>query len=87
MPFADEEVIDWRHKAHFLIGIEHPGDWSTAQVEIVRQTPDDFGYWMTACEYFLHKTAQLSPAGYEKALELLCKGAMTWRDKETSKDA
>jgi len=39
-----------------------------------------FEFWMCACEYMLHKTAQKSNAGYEKALELLCKGAMTYKD-------
>lgn len=41
-----------------------------------------FTAWMCACEYFLHKTAQKSNAGYEKALELLCQGAMTYKDLE-----
>jgi hypothetical protein len=39
-----------------------------------------FDFWMMACEYLLHKTAQKSKAGYEKAMELLVKGAMTYRD-------
>lgn len=39
-----------------------------------------FEFWMTACEYLLHKTAQKSSAGYEKAVELLNKGAMTYRN-------
>ena len=45
----------------------------------------DFKDMMCACEFLLHKTAQLSNAGYEKALDLLCKGAMTY--KELEKDA
>ena len=39
-----------------------------------------FGFWMMACEYLLHKTCQKSPAGYERAMELLNKGAMTYKD-------
>lgn len=35
--------------------------------------------WMMACEFLMHKTAQLSSAGYEKALELLCEGAMDYK--------
>ena len=39
-----------------------------------------FDFWMIACEYFLHKTCQKSNAGYEKAQELLCKGAMEYKN-------
>ena len=48
-------------------------------VDIVADSNADFIDWMMACEFMLHKTAQLSPAGYEKALELLCNGAMTYK--------
>ena len=40
-----------------------------------------FGFWMMACEYLLHKTAQKSNAPYEEATKLLVKGAMTYKDK------
>ena len=84
MTFQNDEVVDLRHRPHFLIIVDPSSDgtWKSARVEVIRQTPDDYGYWMCACEYFLHKTAQLSGEGYEKALELLVKGAMTWKDKE-----
>lgn len=39
-----------------------------------------FDFYMMACEYFLHKTCQKSGAGYERAMELLNKGAMTYKD-------
>lgn len=39
----------------------------------------EFIDWMMACEFLLNKTAQLSPAGYEKAIELLFKGSMTYK--------
>lgn len=39
-----------------------------------------FGFWMIACEYFMHKVAQKSNAGYEKAMEILMKGAMTYKN-------
>lgn len=41
--------------------------------------PDGFKYWMAACEYMLAVTASRSGAGYEKALELLVQGAMTYK--------
>ena len=39
----------------------------------------EFIDWMMACEFLIHKTAQLSDAGYEQALELLCKGSMDYK--------
>lgn len=39
----------------------------------------EFINWMMACEFFLQKTAQRSDAGYERALELLCKGSMSYK--------
>ena len=39
----------------------------------------EFKDWMMACEFLLKKTAQLSEAGYEKALELLCQGSMQYK--------
>jgi len=43
--------------------------------EVIISEPNDieFAELMMACEYLLHKTAQRSKAGYEKALELLVK--------------
>ena len=37
--------------------------------------------WMMCCEFLIHKTAQFSEAGYEKALELLCEGSMGYKIK------
>ena len=82
----ETQIVDLRRSPHFLIVVSKIGRWESAEVHIHPSHPDqdelEFGYWMAACEYFLHKTAQKSPAGYEKAMELLIKGAMTWRDKE-----
>ena len=39
-----------------------------------------FGFWMMACEYLLHKTAQKSGAPYEEATKMLVKGAMTHQE-------
>ncbi len=41
----------------------------------------EFKHWMMACEFLLHKTAQMSNAGYEKATELLCGGSTTYKDE------
>ena len=49
--------------------------------EVGRPEPE-FGYWMMACEYLMHVVAQKSNAGYERAMELLMKGAMTYEHKE-----
>lgn len=72
-------------KPNILITIDR--DDSQAEVTIrYRSSPDkreaDFRCWLAACEYLMHKTAQKSSAGYEKAMELLVKGAMTWRDRD-----
>jgi len=82
----ETQIVDLRRSPHFLVVVNKIGRWDQTEVQIRPYHPDqdkpEFGYWMAACEYFLHKTAQRSSAGYEKALELLIKGAMTWRDKE-----
>ena len=46
--------------------------------------PDDWPFekLMMACEYLLCLTASQSLAGFEKALELLCAGATTYRKAE-----
>lgn len=69
-----------RH-GEFLIAVDELED-GKAKVTITPDkddVDDDFYFWMCACEYLLHLTAQKSRAGYEKALELLCKGAMTYK--------
>lgn len=48
-------------------------------VEISVDKDIDFVNWMMACEFLIQKTAQKSRAGYEKALELLCQGSMSYR--------
>jgi hypothetical protein len=49
------------------------------QVTIEAPEKVEFMVWMMACEFLLHKTAQKSFAGYERALDLLQKGAMTYK--------
>lgn len=48
-------------------------------VDISINEEAEFIDWMMACEFLMTKTAQLSSAGYEKALELLCKGSMDYK--------
>jgi hypothetical protein len=49
-----------------------------AKKEVIIENNEDeteFFDWMMATEYLIFKTAQKSKAGFEKAMELLCKGA------------
>ena len=48
-------------------------------VDISIDDDAEFIDWMMACEFLMKKTAQLSSAGYERALELLCKGSMDYK--------
>lgn len=59
----------------FVIDVES----EEKRVSIEADDNAEFIDWMMACEFLIHKTAQLSNAGYEKALELLCKGALTYQ--------
>ena len=69
-------------KGQFVITVDIPENKQNARVTISADsiTENNFRFWICACEYFLHKTAQKSNAGYERAMELLCQGAMTYRD-------
>lgn len=50
-------------------------------VEICIPTKWSFEQLMMACEYLMTITASKSKAGFERALELLCKGATTYRTR------
>ena len=66
-----------------ILVFDKPGeDKARVVIGVNDDVKTEFAAWMCACEYFLHKTAQKSGAGYEKALELLCQGAMTYKDLE-----
>ena len=52
---------------------------SEAHVKIEPLAEYPFHLWMLACEFMLHRTAQMSAAGYERAMELLFEGAKTFR--------
>ena len=72
----------------FIVRVIPNPDRDSAEVHIETENgyEPSFAAWMCATEYLMHLTAQKSNAGYEGALELLVKGAMTWRHKELSDD-
>lgn len=65
----------------FEITVEYYPHKNTYARAIISVNDCPFIFWMCACEYLMHKTAQKSNAGYEKAMELLVKGAMTYKDQ------
>jgi hypothetical protein len=71
-------------KPHAIIEVEKIGDWETSIVSIgfTPEFEEDYGYLMTATEYLLNVACQRSHAGYERAMELICKGAMTYKSKK-----
>ena len=79
----DENVIG---SARFIIDVvavgEDPED-PVVKVFVAPQVIDGeepgFGYWMAGAEYFVAVTATRSGAGFEKAIELLTEGAMSYR--------
>lgn len=69
----------WGNKImKFLITTDFVDKRVTIEVE---ETIIPFVDLMMATEFMIYKTAQQSEAGFEKAMELLCKGAMTYRDR------
>ncbi len=69
----------------FQIIVTPDEQWDRGEVAIGTEDglPEpEFGYWMMACEYLMHIVAQKSNAGYEKAMELLMQGAMSYEHKE-----
>jgi len=67
--------------AQFRITVTEQNDFQQHTVRI--DTDGDYGYiyWMCACEYLLHKTAQAAGVSYDEALKQLCEGAKTYTDK------
>ena len=76
--------MDKAISVQFLITVSSP-DGKKAKVEIRDAFRDREGkdapfiYYMCVAEYLCHLVAGKSNAGYEKALELICKGAMTYK--------
>lgn len=42
---------------------------------------DDLNYLLPAAEYMMYEVARRSALGFEKALEKLMEGAMTWKTR------
>jgi len=70
--------------AVFQIIVEKDGDWDSGKVYISESIPEGeskAGFFMCATEYMIYVFAsQISNLGYDKALELLVKGAKTYKD-------
>jgi hypothetical protein len=74
--------------AEFRIVVSYHGDLDgpkgpKAQVVVLNTWGEDeppFAFWMALSEYLIAITAKKSNAGFEKALELLVQGAMTYKD-------
>ena len=62
------------------ITVERKDDDGIVNLELSDSMEEVFGLLMAACEYLLHFTASRSQAGYDKALEILTKGAKTYDD-------
>ena len=62
----------------FLIIIDIYNNPDSADVRVESQDAD-FVHLMSAAEYMLYLAASESGCGFEKALELLCQGAMNYR--------
>ena len=62
------------------LSIEKIGNWEKSVVLISANevAQKDYAYLMTAAEFLLNVAAKESPAGYEKALQLLVEGARTY---------
>ncbi len=60
-----------------LVVQELGGDRGRVDLHVPEGT--EFLIMMMAAEFLMNVVAQQSPAGYEKALELLAEGAMTYR--------
>ena len=60
-----------------------PEHEDTAEVIVATEGGKEIPFVALMCmtEYLMHIAAQRSNAGYEGALELLVKGAMTWRHR------
>jgi len=64
------------------IVVQHDGDFN--DVKIIISADEEFkksyGYLMCASEYLLNTASLESPKGYDKAMDLICKGARTYKN-------
>lgn len=74
----DQETLLKTHKVEIVIHISLLAG-SKGQVDVNIPDGTDFVTVMMAAEFMMHLAAQQSEAGYEKALELLVQGAMTYK--------
>lgn len=65
--------------AKFIVETDYEG--RNVQITMSEDDLPEFHDWMMAAEYLMCVTAGKSDAGFEKALELMCEGACTWRNK------
>lgn len=64
----------------FRITVSHEDNFRRAFVKVESNGPLPYIYWMCACEYFLHQTAERS-VDYEAALKALSEGAKSYKTK------
>ena len=75
-----EKAIFPKETTTFEVQVEKLTDGSVkVAIGVENGKPPDFATLMCGCEYLMAVVACESNAGYEKALELLVKGAMTYR--------
>lgn len=71
--------MKWQLQAEIRIRVFRSHDGEEARVEVQADRDDvDFEDLMCATEFLIATTAKKSEAGYERALELLQEGAMTY---------
>lgn len=71
----------FRQVETFTIKVEYYPDENMHTRVLISTNDCPFMFWMCACEYLMHKTAQNSNVEYEKVMELLVKGAMAYKDQ------
>lgn len=68
-------------KAVFKIIVTQDNDFKDVIVEIrPSRGAQHWGFWKAAAEYMFHSAAQKSQTGYEKAVELMIRGSMGYKD-------
>lgn len=53
-----------------------------ARVDVITHPQMPYVFWMAACEYLLWCTAKESGMGFERAMDNLVRGAMTYKTKK-----
>ena len=63
------------------------GEDCTVVLSFSDQEADSLDYLLPAAEYLMYEVARRSALGFEKALDRLAEGAMTWRTRKETPDA